>query len=158
MRGHCSFALKAGNAAWHTVNSMDRETHYSWREGKWYRLNKLSTTDFRVLIYGICSLLSFVYTVCFTNTLTEPPASGYEVEVVKHTLPLCYGSSHYIEKEEIHSPHFVILTAWCFEWWGNTFSAFFKQELNETHTISMERMWVMRTHLDSVYASGEDEV
>lgn len=86
MQGHCWFALWVGNAAWHTVNSMMRETHHRRRERKRYSLNKLSTTDLRLLIYGIRSLLSFVYTVCFANTLTKPPTSGYEVEVVKHTL------------------------------------------------------------------------
>lgn len=86
MQGHCWFALRVGNAAWHTVNSMVRETHHRWSEGKRYRLNKLSTTDSRLLICGIQSLLSFVYIACFTNTLTKPPTSGYEVEVVKHTL------------------------------------------------------------------------
>lgn len=86
MQGHCWFALRVGNAAWYTVNSMVRGTHHRWREGKRYRLNKLSTTDLRLLIYGIQCLLSFVYTVCFTNTLTKLPTSGYEVEVVKHTL------------------------------------------------------------------------
>ena len=30
--------------------------------------------------------LSFLHTVCFTNTLTKLPTSEYEVEVVKHTL------------------------------------------------------------------------
>lgn len=86
MQGHYWFALWVGNAAWHTVNSMVRETSQKGGE-KRYSLNKLSSTDLRLLIYGIRSLLSFVYTVCFANTLTKLPASGYEVEVVKHTLP-----------------------------------------------------------------------
>lgn len=86
--------------------------------------------------------------MCFTNTSTKPPASGYEVEVVKHTLPLCYGSSHYIEKEEVHSPHFAILTAWSFEWWGSIFFAFLNKNL----------MKLTQTHLYSVYVSGKDEV
>lgn len=30
--------------------------------------------------------VSSVYAVRFTNTLTNPPTSGYDVEVVKHTL------------------------------------------------------------------------
>lgn len=86
MQGHCWFALRVGNAVWHTVNSVARGTHLRSREGKRRRLSKLSNTDPRLLIYGIQSLLSPVYTVCFTNTLTKPPTSGYEVEVVKHTL------------------------------------------------------------------------
>ena len=86
MQGHCWFALGAGNAVWHTVDSTERKTHHRWREGKRYRLNKLSATDLSLLIYNIQTLLSFVYPVCFTNTLTKPLTSGYEVEVVKHTL------------------------------------------------------------------------
>lgn len=85
-QGCCRFASWVGNAVWHTVDSTVRETHHRWREGKWDSLNKLSATDPRLRIYGIRILLIFVYTVCFANTLTKPPTSGYEVEVVKHTL------------------------------------------------------------------------
>lgn len=146
MQGHCWFALRVGNAAWHTVNSVARGTHLRSREGKRRRLNKLSDTDSRLLIYGIQSLLSHVYTVCFTNTLTKPPTSGYEVEVVKHKLTTT------LAKFMLQWERRGAFTSSCYLNSLKVWSAGKKKVgLNEARTPRTERTCAMQARLGSVF-------
>lgn len=86
MQGHCWFALRVGNAAWHTVNNMGRETH-SLKGGETVQVEQTFYHRLEAsYLWHSEPVKLCLHCVCFTNTLTKPPTSGYEVEVVKHTL------------------------------------------------------------------------
>lgn len=119
MEGHCWFALRVGNAAWHTVNSTVRETRGRWKERKRRRLNWLSAAAFEDSYLWHSEPVKFFF-IYLLRVLCEyfDQAANFSIgreSGTGHALPRRRQSFACSVKEAAHSPHFCYLNGLMFQ-------------------------------------------